>query len=133
VDHVDTTVLAHARALADPVLADPGQVGKGIGLLIGPVVIALALITWLTLVIRASSRKIKPERPDQSPHRGPMEGGLYRYSPGMYSHSYAPGEAEYVDAPADQEGGPERQPAGVAVLEHREPRQKRRFRWPRRR
>ncbi|MFI0355843.1 hypothetical protein [Actinomadura sp. 9N407] len=137
---MDMTVLAHA-----PVLADPGQVGSGSTLLFGPLIIALALITWLTLIIRASSRKVKPGRPDQSPHRGPMEGGLYHYSPGMYSHSYAPGETEYVDPPADQEGSPEvplrphgaagqegrpeSQPGGVGILEQKAPRQKRRSHW----
>ncbi|WP_433332764.1 hypothetical protein [Spirillospora sp. CA-294931] len=80
------------------VLADAGQVGHGVGLWLGPLVISLSLLIALTGVFLASSRRVHPaRRKDQSPHRGPMEGGLYRYSPGMYSHSYPPGTVRYKD------------------------------------
>ncbi|MQY04412.1 hypothetical protein [Actinomadura macrotermitis] len=77
-----TTLLAGATPVGDEAVR-----------LILPVVAALALISWIALVFRGfmATRHTVGRRPDQSPHRGPIEGGLYRYSPGMYSHSYPPG------------------------------------------
>ncbi|MFF5260161.1 hypothetical protein ACFY4C_14520 [Actinomadura viridis] len=90
------------------VLAQSGHLGAGIVLWLVPAIIAGALLTWLTLTILASSRRIHPERRnDQSPHRGPEEGGLYQYSPGIYSHTHPPGEAPAVRYPS---GGPEPEP-----------------------
>jgi hypothetical protein len=89
------------------ILAEGGQIGRGIVHLIGPVIATCALVTWLTFTIRASYRKQHPERRhDQSPHRGDTTaaqpwgyggGGVYHYEPGMYSHSYEPNEVEYND------------------------------------
>ncbi|MFB4317428.1 hypothetical protein [Actinomadura sp. 21ATH] len=109
-----------------PVLADPGNIGSGLTLIFGPIVVAIALVTWLTLVGKAAAKtkNVDPDHPDQSPHRGPIEGGLYRYTPGMYSHSYAPTETEYLDPPSvtgypplAQERPQERQGSDVALLE----------------
>jgi hypothetical protein len=88
---MDITVLAES-------LAESSPTGLGILMVVGPIIVFAALITWLGLTIMASARRQRPERRhDQSPHRGPMEGGVYRYRPGMYSHSYPPGEADYRD------------------------------------
>jgi hypothetical protein len=83
---------------AASVLAEASPVGAGILTVLGPIIVFSALAVWLGLTIMASHRKQHPERRhDQSPHRGPMEGGLYRYRPGMFSHSYAPGRTRYHD------------------------------------
>ncbi|GAA3968849.1 hypothetical protein GCM10023085_58970 [Actinomadura viridis] len=90
------------------ILAQAGHIGRGFALWLVPIIIFGALLTWLTLTILASSRRIHPERrKDQSPHRGPEEGGLYQYSPGIYSHTHPPGEAQAVRYPS---GGPEPEP-----------------------
>ncbi|MGI5166832.1 hypothetical protein ACQEU3_21010 [Spirillospora sp. CA-253888] len=76
-----TMVLAQAAAGSAPT-------GVGMSLLFGPLIIALALVTWLALVGFASWPGAHPSRGyDQSPHRGPAEGGMYHYRPGMFSHS----------------------------------------------
>jgi hypothetical protein len=81
-----------------PLALTASPVGNGPGLWLAPLVIALALATLITLTIRASFRPIRiDKRHDQSPHRGSVEGGLYHYSPGMYSHSYPPGSVKYLD------------------------------------
>lgn len=137
-------------AAPDSVLADPGQVGAGNTLVFGPIIVALALVTWLGLTLRAAvltQRRRLPAPSDQSPHRGPMEGGVYRYSPGMYSHSYAPGETDYYDeheearsaetgyadlSPEAAERDAARRGTHVGILE-REAKRGRRHRWSRRR
>ncbi|GAA2426577.1 hypothetical protein GCM10010191_43880 [Actinomadura vinacea] len=81
------------------VLAETAPVGVGIGLLAVPLVVA-AIITWLLLTRRASHDQRDPEHfHDQDSHRGPEQGGYYRYTPGMFSHSYAPGKTKYKDMP----------------------------------
>ncbi|MBO2454874.1 hypothetical protein J4573_47850 [Actinomadura barringtoniae] len=47
------------------------HLGSSIGLWAAPLVIGLALVTWITITIRASFRPIRiDKRHDQSPHRG---------------------------------------------------------------
>ncbi|MFI6514746.1 hypothetical protein ACIBF1_04205 [Spirillospora sp. NPDC050679] len=83
---VTTMVLAQAAAAPTPGYGNP--TGVGVSLLFGPLVVALALVTWLSLVGFASWPGAHPPRGyDQSPHRGPVEGGMYHYRPGMFSHS----------------------------------------------
>ncbi|MEW2355376.1 hypothetical protein [Spirillospora sp. NPDC029432] len=105
---------------------DPDTLGLGLPLIFGPIVVAIALVTWLTLVGKAAgqTKRVNPNHPDQSSHRGPMQGGLYSYSPGMYSHSYAPTEAEYLDPPSEtgypplaQDRPQVRQGTDVGILE----------------
>ncbi|WP_157431318.1 hypothetical protein [Actinomadura hibisca] len=76
------------QVAAGPAGGGSAPTGPGLTLLIGPLVIALALVTWLALVGFASWPSAHPKRGyNQSPHRGPAEGGMYRYRPGMFSHS----------------------------------------------
>ncbi|MFC9973703.1 hypothetical protein ACFVH6_22685 [Spirillospora sp. NPDC127200] len=83
---VTTMVLAQAAAAPTPGYGNP--TGVGVSLLFGPLVVALALVAWLSLVGFASWPGAHPPRGyDQSPHRGPVEGGMYHYRPGMFSHS----------------------------------------------
>ncbi|MBT2208214.1 MULTISPECIES: hypothetical protein [Actinomadura] len=66
-----------------------------------PVLASVALLSWLALTVEASSRKVNPSRRnDQDNHRGGEQGGYYVYTPGIYSHSYPPGEAKYNDEPS---------------------------------
>jgi hypothetical protein len=82
------------------ILADAGQVGAGIGLIAAPVILVVALLTWLRLTRRAGSTEVEPDKlHDQDSHRGPEQGGYYRYTPGVYSHSYPPGKTKYKDMP----------------------------------
>ncbi|GLZ07438.1 hypothetical protein Acsp03_49040 [Actinomadura sp. NBRC 104412] len=98
VDHMDLTLLAAAGLGADGVLADPGQVSWGL-VLITPLAAAAALLLWLTMTRRAAKNPRRPDRrfKDQDNHRGPEQGGYYRYTPGAYSHNHSPGESTYND------------------------------------
>jgi hypothetical protein len=78
--------------VADPVLANTAPTGALRYAWIIPILATVGLLSWLYLTIAASSRKVHPERRnDQDNHRGMEQGGLYSYSPGMFSHSYPPG------------------------------------------
>ncbi|MBW8485344.1 hypothetical protein [Actinomadura parmotrematis] len=72
------------------------RLGDGPLLWIGPIAVFLALGAWLTLTVRSvrpsRAQYVKWAKDYVPPRRGPVEGGTYRYTPGMYSHSYAPGE-----------------------------------------
>ncbi|MDL4772800.1 hypothetical protein [Actinomadura xylanilytica] len=77
--------------MAATILADASMLGHNLPYWLGPAIITISMVVWLGLTLSAAIRKIHPERRhDQSPHRGPIEGGLYQYRPGMYSHSYPP-------------------------------------------
>lgn len=80
------------------ILANTAPRGAYIGLWIIPVLATVALLSWLALTVEASSRKVHPDRRnDQDNHRGGEQGGYYVYEPGIYSHSYPPGEVKYKD------------------------------------
>jgi hypothetical protein len=77
--------------LVGPAQADTAPTGALAFAWIIPVLAVIALLSWLYLTIAASSRKVHPERRnDQDNHRGMEQGGLYSYTPGMFSHSYPP-------------------------------------------
>src|SRR5688500_9285095 len=77
--------------LAGPVQQNTAAKGALADVWIIPALAAIALLTWLYLTIAAASRKMHPERRnDQDNHRGMEQGGLYSYTPGMFSHSYPP-------------------------------------------
>jgi hypothetical protein len=59
--------------------------GAGYGLIIGPLVIALALAFWLFLVVFAARRHKHPaaRRGEKAETRGPVSGGVIRGSPGQ--------------------------------------------------
>ncbi|HEX2315225.1 MAG TPA: hypothetical protein VHJ17_15890 [Thermomonospora sp.] len=50
---------------------------------LGPILVALALATWVTLTVRAARRRVKhPERiRGSSAHRGPVQGGVLEGDP----------------------------------------------------
>ncbi|MFC5745960.1 hypothetical protein [Actinomadura rugatobispora] len=80
--------------------ANAVHITAGIGLVIGPLILVVALVMWLRMTRRAGSSKIEPDKfHDQDSHRGPEQGGYYRYTPGVYSHSYPPGKTKYKDMP----------------------------------
>ncbi|ACY96255.1 MULTISPECIES: hypothetical protein [Thermomonospora] len=61
------------------------QLGAGYWLLLGPALIALGLIIWLMLTLRAARHR--PQHPEQlqgsTPHRGPIQGGIMEGDPGQ--------------------------------------------------
>ncbi|TDD74515.1 hypothetical protein [Actinomadura rubrisoli] len=80
------------------VLANTAPRGAMIGLWLLPIAAVIALVARLPMLTQASSRKLHPQRRnDQHNHRGAEQGGFYEYTPGMYSHSYPPGEVKYND------------------------------------
>ncbi|MFD0691496.1 hypothetical protein [Actinomadura fibrosa] len=108
-----------ATVMADPVLANTAPRGTLFGLWLIPVVVVLGLLVRFPMLTQASSRKLHPKRRrDQDNHRGAEQGGFYAYTPGMYSHSYPPGEVKYEDGePGTRHhgaAGPESQDRKVA-------------------
>ncbi|MFG2006638.1 hypothetical protein ACGFNU_46575 [Spirillospora sp. NPDC048911] len=86
-------------------MATGNRLGDGFGLWLGPIVVALALITFLAMTslglkktnAAARAAELGETEPINVPvqHHGPeheVGGGFYRYTPGMYSHSYSPEE-----------------------------------------
>ncbi|SFO30935.1 MULTISPECIES: hypothetical protein [Actinomadura] len=77
--------------LAQEVLADTSPTVALRWVWIIVVVAAVLTIARLYMLRAASSRKIHPDRRnDQDNHRGMEQGGVYTYTPGMFSHSYPP-------------------------------------------
>ncbi|MGI5204561.1 hypothetical protein ACQEU6_23635 [Spirillospora sp. CA-108201] len=73
-----------APVLAVPVLAVPvsHRLGDAAFLAVGPAVIFVALIGWVTVVLTASRRRHHyPTADDGLPHRGPVMGGVIMGSP----------------------------------------------------
>ncbi|GAA2616033.1 hypothetical protein SMC26_09635 [Actinomadura fulvescens] len=80
------------------------RIGDGPLLIIGPLVVALALVTFVGMTSlglrktnaawRASRTGLTPINVPEQHHGAEHEvgGGFYRYTPGMYSHSYSPEE-----------------------------------------
>jgi hypothetical protein len=65
-------------------LADTSPVGDNILLIVGPVVIALALVTWLVLTLHASRKRVRADRlRGGETHRGPVQGGVIEGDPGQ--------------------------------------------------
>ncbi len=81
--------------MAMNVLAQTGHVSWGI-VLLAPLAAAAALVLWLKLTRGASHKTPDPDKyTDQDNRRGPEQGGYYRYQPGFYSHTNAPGETRH--------------------------------------
>ena len=80
------------------ILASASHVSAGL-VLLAPLAAALALLLWVRMTRQASRNPRGPDKrfKDQDNHRGPEQGGYYRYMPGSFSHSYRPGETEYRD------------------------------------
>ncbi|GLW65336.1 hypothetical protein Arub01_35800 [Actinomadura rubrobrunea] len=109
------------------------RIGSEIALWIGPAVLVIGILAWVTMTILASSRKIHPDRRhDQSPHWGPVEGGAYHYWPGMYAHHLrdmkfpldlypAPEKPETRPVPPGEGGAAERPKAWKGTAEKAEP------------
>jgi hypothetical protein len=63
-------------------LADASPIGDNILLIIGPLVIALALIFWVGITAYAARKRVHSERiRGQSAHRGVVQGGVIEGSP----------------------------------------------------
>ncbi|WP_395111559.1 hypothetical protein [Actinomadura sp. SCN-SB] len=63
-------------------LADASPVGANILLAVAPLVVALALVTWLFLTLYVSRRRVRTDRiRGESPHRGAVQGGVIEGSP----------------------------------------------------
>ncbi|WP_433332770.1 hypothetical protein [Spirillospora sp. CA-294931] len=53
-------------------------------LVVAPVIVALALVAWIAMTVRASRRRARPERTRGGvPHRGPVQGGIIEGDPGQ--------------------------------------------------
>ncbi|MFI0450807.1 hypothetical protein [Actinomadura sp. 6N118] len=91
-------------------VATGNRLGDGLGLWLGPPVLALALITFAYFIAFGlkktnaawrARRRGEPFETFNVPEQGPRSlevghevgGGFYHYSPGIYSHSYSPEEA----------------------------------------
>ncbi|MFC6880019.1 MULTISPECIES: hypothetical protein [Actinomadura] len=63
-------------------LAEASPVGDTYLLIIGPIVVALAIVLWITMTIRAAKRRARADKArDTLPHRGPVQGGVIEGSP----------------------------------------------------
>jgi hypothetical protein len=73
------------------------HLGDNYWLVLGPILVALALIAWVVMTVRAARRRVPhPERlRGSSPHRGPIQGGAFEGDPGQRN----PGEGSF-----DEEG-----------------------------
>lgn len=66
-------------------LAEASPTGANILLIVGPIILALALITWLGLTLYAKQKRIRhPERlHGKATKRGPVAGGIIEGDPGQ--------------------------------------------------
>lgn len=66
-------------------LADASPVGANALLIVGPLILALALVTWLVITWRGKKKAVQhPEhKRDQAAERGPVSGGMFRGDPGQ--------------------------------------------------
>lgn len=75
------------------ILAIGAHLGGGVGIWLGPIIAALAVVTMLVLTGRgllgtnAAGIRRKTRRVDESHTDSAEHGGFYQYEPGMYSHS----------------------------------------------
>ncbi|NDU75451.1 hypothetical protein GWI34_22905 [Actinomadura sp. DSM 109109] len=68
--------------LAVPLSAQSDRLGDASFLAIGPAVIFVALVGWITLVLTTSRRRHRyPDADDGLSHRGPVMGGVLQGSP----------------------------------------------------
>ncbi|SEG85931.1 hypothetical protein SAMN04489712_118110 [Thermomonospora echinospora] len=76
------------------------RLGDNYWLWLAPILLGLALVTWLLLTLRAARRRVPhPEKlPGGSPHRGPIQGGTFEGDPGQRN----PGEGSYDDRSAER-------------------------------
>lgn len=71
-----------AAVLAAPVLARSDRLGDAAFMAVGPAVIFVALIGWVTVVLTTSRKRHRyPSAEDGLPHRGPVMGGVIVGSP----------------------------------------------------
>lgn len=61
---------------ATNVLAEASPTGMNYWLWLAPVIVALALITYILLTRHASRKRIRHQEPDRTEHRGPVRGGV---------------------------------------------------------
>jgi hypothetical protein len=67
-------------------LAETAPVGDNILLIVGPLVVALALVAWLGLTAYAARKRARTaarRTPDTAEHRGPVRGGVIEGDPGQ--------------------------------------------------
>ncbi|GGQ12456.1 hypothetical protein BKA00_006531 [Actinomadura coerulea] len=71
-----------SAVLAAPLAAQSNRLGDAYFLAIGPAVIFVALIAWVTIVLTTSRKRHHyPSAKDGLPHRGPVMGGVIMGSP----------------------------------------------------
>ncbi|GAA3968820.1 hypothetical protein GCM10023085_58940 [Actinomadura viridis] len=58
-------------------LADASPVGDNLLLIIGPLIVFIALAAWLCLTAYAARQRTRADKlRGESPHRGPVQGGV---------------------------------------------------------
>ncbi|MEV4256901.1 hypothetical protein AB0J52_27375 [Spirillospora sp. NPDC049652] len=68
--------------LATVVTATGHHVGNNYWVILGPIIIALALVTWLLLTRHASGKRVHPGKPTgETANRGPVKGGVIEGGP----------------------------------------------------
>ncbi|RFU37588.1 hypothetical protein DZF91_32125 [Actinomadura logoneensis] len=68
--------------LATVITANGHHVGNNYWVILGPIVIALALVIWLLLTRHASAKRVDPDkRTGETANRGPVKGGVIEGSP----------------------------------------------------
>jgi hypothetical protein len=65
-------------------LAEASPLGNNALLIIGPIILALALVTWLVLTYYGRRKRPRIDRMrGESSHRGPVQGGVIEGDPGQ--------------------------------------------------
>ncbi|MFC9973700.1 hypothetical protein ACFVH6_22670 [Spirillospora sp. NPDC127200] len=66
-------------------LAEAAPTGTNYWLVLAPIVIAIAIVTWIAITRSAARKHVekRPPDPDATGHRGPVEGGIIEGDPGQ--------------------------------------------------
>ncbi len=66
-------------------LAEAAPTGANYWLILGPIIIAIVIITWIAITRSASRKRVdhKAPDPDALSGRGPVDGGVIKGDPGQ--------------------------------------------------